>query len=1571
MSENAVNLAALWVPVLAETSGLKGQLARAGTEGRIAFETAFKGDGLFKDLGNQLSREMRSGLNIGMPSGILRGFDGLIGRTREAERALRSYEKAHDSLTGALRREEIAQSRLNDLQAKGVTGTSMLSAIANLETAHNKAAKATEADAIAQDKYEAALARSGSKLAVFSGIANGVGIGAVVGLGAAMYETSKKAGDFEESMIRLHAAADESAEGLKVVGSGILDLAGKVGYSAKDLADAMYTVEKAGYRGSDGLKILASGAQLARVENADLKEVIDGLTTTMHDFHIPLDQVATVASKVNVAVGDAKTTLALFSGSLHNIEPVADIAKNQMEQVYAAMARFSQSGMSMDQGTQNLAQAMRNLMNPSDKMREAMGKMGLSASDLQAKLSDPNVGIIGVLKILGDTIRDHVGENGKIAIDTMYKNADASAALKTAYDSLTPASKAMADSLSNGTFNAKAFHKAAVEDPKLQQWETMRNKVEGLSQNLKKLQPDMETVQQAWKELTGGAETLNIAAILGGTPEAIEATIAEWHKLQGVHKEADGTVKGFNETQEGLNAKMRQVKEGFGAVAIEMGAVFVPVLKHVANGMKEVSDFMSEHKGLAESLIYTLMGLAGAWGAVKIGMAGKKAFDWGAGLFGKGDSAGGGAALDGAAKALDGAAMALKESAVALGTAAKAEDGAAVALDGAATAQKGAAVALDGAATAEKGAAVSLDGAATALDGSAVRLDGASAGMASKIGGLIGPLTTAALGFQMFSEYTDPNKHPEMHDWLKQHGMLPGETGPHPGDGQPSVGPPGIQPPAPGQMTPSQKSQWFFDQLKRGFSGQGGYSTGGQVGYYDTGGHATASIGSNNDGHPFGSGDYGGVGTPDGPGAPDAEIPQWWHGGQNWGDIPPWWYDAQFGDRSGWGTGPGGFWLNPDSRPGMPMRPTGQGPMMSFSGLGGPRGTDTVPAWLTPGEFVINQRAAQRFLPLLQKINYYDTGDQVQNDNGKIVKPGINRNPAGGFNPGWDRGIRAPMGLPEAFGTDDGATLDAMRGWPFSPGNASPASYGPRGTDTVPAWLTPGEFVVNAGAAQRFLPLLQRINYLAPGGEVNPSATGSGPGADGTIKLNTQGAQVDTIAIAQAVAQAFGLTDIGMYRAPDGPNEHASGEAADVMIPNSTTAAGKEKGNAVAQFALQNAAAFGVQYVLWQQKQWNPDGTSSTMSDRGSPTQNHMDHVHIRTEGGGYPPGGGPGSAGAGSPPGGKSSKTPAPAAAAMGAGGSFSLAAGGGLGGGMPGMGGGYGGGGFGGGAGGMPGMGGGYYTPNPGRVATEQERLHHLDEEIRIAEERKAGMKGDAKKPERDRIDEEIRHLQAERSTAEGRLQEAERGDFHKGRSGGKEGGWGGKDSDMISSWVGGMGKGIGQLFGMGDIFNKPPGEWGLVKLLKGLAGWGFGESETWSSIIGQGQTGMTGFQPVPGFGSPGMGGTPGMGGGMPGGGGAGGLGGMLNGQIPSAVKLAWQASGNHLGPSGVAGVPTPITNPTGAPTGTQHNNYDNRIIVSGNNYSEPHQIAGAVQPIMNAQTASRASTGGLPATVGGGGG
>ena len=71
---------------------------------------------------------------------------------------------------------------------------------------------------------------------------------------------------------------------------------------------------------------------------------------------------------------------------------------------------------------------------------------------------------------------------------------------------------------------------------------------------------------------------------------------------------------------------------------------------------------------------------------------------------------------------------------------------------------------------------------------------------------------------------------------------------------------------------------------------------------------------------------------------------------------------------------------------------------------------------------------------------------------------------------------------------------------------------------------------------------------------------------------------------------------------------HGTGRALDVMISNSSV------GWDIANWTRANASALGVSEVIYSQKIWTVERSSEgwrSMSDRGSATANHYDHVHV------------------------------------------------------------------------------------------------------------------------------------------------------------------------------------------------------------------------------------------------------------------------------------------------------------------------------------------------------------------------
>lgn len=79
------------------------------------------------------------------------------------------------------------------------------------------------------------------------------------------------------------------------------------------------------------------------------------------------------------------------------------------------------------------------------------------------------------------------------------------------------------------------------------------------------------------------------------------------------------------------------------------------------------------------------------------------------------------------------------------------------------------------------------------------------------------------------------------------------------------------------------------------------------------------------------------------------------------------------------------------------------------------------------------------------------------------------------------------------------------------------------------------------------------------------------------------------------------------YRAGD--QDHGTGNAIDCMVYGDS-----DTGEALASFLIDHADELNIKYIIWRQRIWqNLDGLRywQTMEDRGSPTANHMDHVHI------------------------------------------------------------------------------------------------------------------------------------------------------------------------------------------------------------------------------------------------------------------------------------------------------------------------------------------------------------------------
>src|SRR5579872_3065422 len=186
-------------------------------------------------------------------------------------------------------------------------------------------------------KLEAGIAASKGLIGGLS--ASLLGIGAiVVGLAVA---TTKMAGDFQAGMTSLVTGAGESEKNIGIVSDGILALATQTGTSTKDLTDGMYMIESAGYHGAAGLLVLKAAAEGAKVGNASLADVANGVTTAMTDYAKSGLTAAQATNDLIASVANGKTHMGDLANSLSNILPTASAAGVGLTDVLAAMSTMT------------------------------------------------------------------------------------------------------------------------------------------------------------------------------------------------------------------------------------------------------------------------------------------------------------------------------------------------------------------------------------------------------------------------------------------------------------------------------------------------------------------------------------------------------------------------------------------------------------------------------------------------------------------------------------------------------------------------------------------------------------------------------------------------------------------------------------------------------------------------------------------------------------------------------------------------------------------------------------------------------------------------------------------------------------------------------------------------------------------------------------------------------------------------------------------------------------------------------------------------------------------------------
>ena len=544
--------------------------------------------------------------------------DGAAGSMDTLAAAQDKVTQAEIALRNAEIQQTDAQLRVEELQQSGSASADELAAAQDkVTTATIRAADAQirlgEADARVAEASKAAGDASevqAAKTDAGGGLMAGAGakvktafLGIAVGAGFAIDSAMK----YQEQSTQLVTGAGELDKNLKMVQQGMLNISTQTATSTSQVQSGMYMIESAGYHGADGLKVLQAAAEGAKVGNADLGTVADGLTTVLTDYKMPADQAAAATSGLVAVVAAGKTHMADLSSSLSKVLPTASALKVPFDQVGGAMATMTGQGVTARLAATHLNSTLIAMAKPSAAAAKAMEGVGLSSTQVATTLT--HQGLTAALQMVTEAAgkKFPVGSAGYIAaVDTMLGG---SAGLATA---LQLTGKHLGDLKKNTDSAAGAMHAGSKD---VQGWSKVQDdasfKMEKTEQAAKNtatafgeaLMPAVTDILGPLSSFLGfiarsSAASTAFAAIIGGV-----LSVYLGSKLVSALSEVKGAGETAFEFIGNIGPKLASFGSGIASAASSVASFVATMVQGFAKAVAATAVWIAEHAVAAAEFV--------------------------------------------------------------------------------------------------------------------------------------------------------------------------------------------------------------------------------------------------------------------------------------------------------------------------------------------------------------------------------------------------------------------------------------------------------------------------------------------------------------------------------------------------------------------------------------------------------------------------------------------------------------------------------------------------------------------------------------------------------------------------------------------------------------------------------------------------------------------------------------------------------------------------------------------------------------------------------------------------------
>ena len=176
---------------------------------------------------------------------------------------------------------------------------------------------------------------------------------------------------FEQAMANVNTLLDTSSKKFRELQDGVISVSNRVGESAESLSTALYDIVSAGVDAGNSIGVLDLSARAATAGMTDTQTAVNAGIATVNAFNLEIQDLTKVFDLQFQTVRKGVITYEQLSNAQGELLPSARKLNESLENMYGSLAFVTKNGLSAEMASTSLARAYDGLIQKSSQLADA------------------------------------------------------------------------------------------------------------------------------------------------------------------------------------------------------------------------------------------------------------------------------------------------------------------------------------------------------------------------------------------------------------------------------------------------------------------------------------------------------------------------------------------------------------------------------------------------------------------------------------------------------------------------------------------------------------------------------------------------------------------------------------------------------------------------------------------------------------------------------------------------------------------------------------------------------------------------------------------------------------------------------------------------------------------------------------------------------------------------------------------------------------------------------------------------------------------------------------------------